>query len=44
MITFLVAVVEAFSTNGNFNPTDLYLGTVIVDIVICITINDIIRS
>ena len=44
MITLFVAAVEAFATNQSFNPEALYVGTVIVDIAICITINDIMRS
>lgn len=41
MITLAVALAEAYSTNPEFNPVDLYVGTVIVDVCILLTITTI---
>lgn len=37
MITFAVAMAEAYSTNASFNPGYLYVGTVLIDLlVLCV--------
>lgn len=44
MLTILLATVDAFATKPEFSVGDLYIGTVIMDIIILAIVNDKINN